>query len=373
MAGSALTMPLVRPSGSRSATSSRRLPSTRTDASLRLRLYPRLRLIALFAGSVLVGTVACAQDRGSGQPNSGATAQADQNVEVLLRQIGQQITIGHTMAPEGDNALVTWHRLLELVSPTSPATEKALANFVSYARRRATEEQAAGRPVIASDLSVFADQTAELLQRRSTESTEAPKAVAPATAPAPVPDMPPSSAPTVVVTQGASPSEASNVPTQRPAPMDSRRGETEQGRGQMTSPDAVASARSSTPGKEAMTTAPSAGNTGAASALLAPLPAATMRHTQEQSGVAAVANRGDAMLAIKDITAARGYYEYAAKAGSARAAMALAETYDPAYLNQWGVLGTKPDPEVAVGWYRKAAALGERGADVRLRMLEATR
>ena len=39
--------------------------------------------------------------------------------------------------------------------------------------------------------------------------------------------------------------------------------------------------------------------------------------------------RGDAMLAIKDISGARRFYEVAANAGNAPAAMALARTYDP--------------------------------------------
>ena len=51
------------------------------------------------------------------------------------------------------------------------------------------------------------------------------------------------------------------------------------------------------------------------------------------------AKRGDDMLAIRDISAARKYYEYAANAGSARAAAALARTLDPAFMHELGVEG----------------------------------
>ena len=70
------------------------------------------------------------------------------------------------------------------------------------------------------------------------------------------------------------------------------------------------------------------------------------------------AARGDEMLSLKDISAARKFYEYAANAGSARAATALARTYDPAFVAQLGVVGLKPDPALAATWYRKAAELG---------------
>lgn len=92
---------------------------------------------------------------------------------------------------------------------------------------------------------------------------------------------------------------------------------------------------------------------------------------QERAAAAALANRGDAMLANKDVVAARAFYEYAANAGSARAAAALAQTYDPAFLDRLGVVGPRPNPEMAAAWYRKAVALGDDSAEARLRTLTA--
>jgi hypothetical protein len=91
---------------------------------------------------------------------------------------------------------------------------------------------------------------------------------------------------------------------------------------------------------------------------------------QDQADAAALVRRGDAVLAIMDISAARKFYERAANAGSAAAAMALARTFDPEYLAGLGVVGLRPDPALAARWYRKAAALGNRDAEARVRSLE---
>ena len=80
---------------------------------------------------------------------------------------------------------------------------------------------------------------------------------------------------------------------------------------------------------------------------------------RDQSAAAMYVKRGDAMLAIKDISAARKSYEFGANAGSARAATALAETYDPVWLGKLGAIGIRPDPTLAEHWYRRAAALGD--------------
>jgi hypothetical protein len=45
--------------------------------------------------------------------------------------------------------------------------------------------------------------------------------------------------------------------------------------------------------------------------------------------------RGDQMLVAKDLAAARRYFEFAAKAGNARAATALADTYEPGFEAQF--------------------------------------
>jgi TPR repeat protein len=80
-------------------------------------------------------------------------------------------------------------------------------------------------------------------------------------------------------------------------------------------------------------------------------------------------SRGDAMLELGDISAARRLYERAAALGSARAATAAGKTYDAAFLASIHARGIVPDPAAAADWYRKAIALGDREAAERLARL----
>jgi hypothetical protein len=81
--------------------------------------------------------------------------------------------------------------------------------------------------------------------------------------------------------------------------------------------------------------------------------------------------RGDELLKIGDIAAARLLYERAAKAGSARAAMLAGKTYDPLYFVEIGARGIAADRSKAIDWYSKAAGLGDREAGARLEKLRA--
>jgi TPR repeat protein len=83
-----------------------------------------------------------------------------------------------------------------------------------------------------------------------------------------------------------------------------------------------------------------------------------------------ILRRGDDLLALGDLAAARLLYERAAAAGDARGAIGMAKTYDPRVLAQLGARGIQPDPDVAASWYRKALSLGDTSAAARLRMLE---
>jgi TPR repeat protein len=78
-------------------------------------------------------------------------------------------------------------------------------------------------------------------------------------------------------------------------------------------------------------------------------------------------SRGDAMLGLGNVSAARMLYQRAADAGVGVAARKLAETYDPAFLTAHDLRGIKPDPVAAGAWYRRAEALGDAEAIERLR------
>jgi hypothetical protein len=80
-------------------------------------------------------------------------------------------------------------------------------------------------------------------------------------------------------------------------------------------------------------------------------------------------SRGNAMLALGDISAARLFYERAAALGSAGAATALGNTYDAAFLVSIQAKGIVADQAAAIAWYRKAAALGDTEALRQLKRL----
>lgn len=81
--------------------------------------------------------------------------------------------------------------------------------------------------------------------------------------------------------------------------------------------------------------------------------------------------KGDEHLAQGGVAQARLFYERAAEAGLAEAAMALAATYDAAELGRLGVLGLQPDRNAARRWYERARQLGAMEADQRLSRLGA--
>jgi hypothetical protein len=78
--------------------------------------------------------------------------------------------------------------------------------------------------------------------------------------------------------------------------------------------------------------------------------------------IAALLARGDKFLGIGDIASARLYYERAADAGDAMAAIRLATTFDSAFLKQAGFRGHLGDAAQALSWYRRARDLGTAGA-----------
>jgi hypothetical protein len=69
-------------------------------------------------------------------------------------------------------------------------------------------------------------------------------------------------------------------------------------------------------------------------------------------------SRGEQHLRNGNIVFARALFEELAARGSARGAFAVAQTYDPAVLEQIGAVGVQGDSEQAKHWYRKAAELG---------------
>lgn len=115
--------------------------------------------------------------------------------------------------------------------------------------------------------------------------------------------------------------------------------------------------------------------------ILAPLPHASLppaplpttsppASTADPALVTRLLRRGDELLALGDISGARRLLERAEAAGSASAALRLAETYDPRTLPFLNARGLQPDPAAALAWYRRAEVRGA-SVDHRIRALEA--
>ena len=79
--------------------------------------------------------------------------------------------------------------------------------------------------------------------------------------------------------------------------------------------------------------------------------------------------RGEEFVAAGDFAAARIVFERAAEAGHARAAFALAATYDPLVLRRFGIKSLTADLAKARAWYEKAGSLGSAEASRRIALL----
>ena len=93
-----------------------------------------------------------------------------------------------------------------------------------------------------------------------------------------------------------------------------------------------------------------------------PPPSAAPVASAPQLDLGLLLSRGNATLALGDISAARRFYERATALGSAGAATMLGNTYDAAFLASIQARGIVADQAAAMAWYRKAAVLGDTEA-----------
>jgi hypothetical protein len=85
--------------------------------------------------------------------------------------------------------------------------------------------------------------------------------------------------------------------------------------------------------------------------------------------VATLMSRGERLFASGDIASARLLFQRAAEANDPGAALALATTYDPAFLRGLGISSATADLALARAWYEKAKMLGSLEASERLDIL----
>lgn len=208
---------------------------------------------------------------------------------------------------------------------------------------------------------VSSPSTGAIPQSAQSEPTPAAPAASPE-----VPISPAVTAPTVLATQRSIVSQ----PIARSA-------QPEPPKTEATAPAAPSPAVSITPAHLETSAPPAAGTPAPPAPSPAPLlqTAPTDIQTAPQPAslppgiVADLIRRGDAMLAIGDVSSARLLYSPAAESGDARATTQLAKTYDPLFLTKIGAWGIPTDATTAAKLYRRAAALGDAEATERLKRL----
>lgn len=365
---------------------------------------PLLWGLALFSACVLsIGHTCLAAD----DPAAAAAIRAarpDPVVAALLRKVEQQVAEGHDMSPPKDNAMETWQLVIDKMPyPVSADFARALADFIADVKQQSVQELAAKNQIAAYDLLTFADladgqlkyfhnpeQSTTALAETAMQPVPQQSTASPATAPKAGAGQEQAGIHSAVAVDAVQPPAGSaadpkiasetpprvrsagiqNVavaaapavthPSVTPAPVTQAPG--------MHPPVADA------PVTQASITQPLATQAPFTQAPFtqAPVAQAPVTHSAfavPASQAALYVSRGDQMLAIKDVSAARKFFEYGADAGSSVAAADLAKTYDPLFLGRLGVAGLQPDLEQARKWYRKAATLGDADSQARLRTL----
>jgi type II secretory pathway predicted ATPase ExeA len=227
----------------------------------------------------------------------------------------------------------------------------------------------------AAPLPAVPTQGPALASTATLTESPSPQAAMPPAAPLPAaPTQGSVAASTATLTEPSSPQAA--MPPAAPLPAVPTQGSVAASTATLTeppSPQAATPPAASLPAAQTPEAAAAAATTpDAPRAPQAAMPSAApaqQQATAEPAMAEFYAARGDHMLEIRDLSAARRFYETAANAGSGRAAMALGRTYDPAFLSQMQVIGLRPDPVVAATWYRRAAELGVPKAAATLRAL----
>jgi len=207
--------------------------------------------------------------------------------------------------------------------------------------------------------------TRPAVEKAVTDSTSGEEAPAEARESASSSGGPAVSPPAAGVTQGSAPARptAVSAPTITTTPV-------------VSSPGAIAvvSAPATPPGKPepnaAMAPASPPPETTSIVAT-SPRPRPSVDQGFSASEIAALLERGNALLRSGDVASARLFYERAADAGEAQGAVRLAETFDPVFLNRAYLRGVRGDFDAALSWYRRARELGATEVADRLRALEA--
>ena len=264
---------------------------SRPDASGITATITRQRRVPVVKGLLLLciallatGDASFAAEDVAGAPRGNVAAEADLEIDALLHTVEQQVSAGRFFSPEHDNAIETWSRVIERSFPPSPGILRALADFATSMRNRAAEEKQAGSNFWL-DYKILADYASKLVIDAGNSS-----AVASAGSPA------------VPASAAATARPSSSVASAAVADLPKAEGDAAKPPTMLGSPAASDAAGAD---MNAARPAPTAGS--AALAFGAASGRSTTRDptAPDQSMAALYARRGDEMLAIRDISAAR--------------------------------------------------------------------
>ena len=116
---------------------------------------------------------------------------------------------------------------------------------------------------------------------------------------------------------------------------------------------------------------PAAPSSTAPSSSTAAAPPLPIVRTLDPREIASFLNRAQDLIAAGDLPSARLLLRRAAEAQNARAALALAQTYDPLVLKQYGSSAPAADVATARNWYERAREWGAPDVQRQLDALEA--
>jgi TPR repeat protein len=336
-------------------------------------------------------------------PTPTAADERDERVELvklLLARGSRQVAAGKITAPADDNALTTYREIL-LIAPEGRAGPMLLERIRARYRDDARAAESAGNAAEARRLEALAIDplggagpqpgTTDTAETTATAPPPEPATAAPATTetastPAIAPAAPSATTPAAMDNAAAAPPAATATETAPPPePAAAAAATTATASTPTTAPttpsaaavDSAAAAPPPAVAPPAPAAAPAVPDSTAAAAPATPRPAitgsteppSTRPAPLQKEMIGALMKRGDQMLAIGDISAARLLYERAAGAGDAKAATAAGKTYDPVFLSQIAARGVQPQPERAAEWYRRALEAGDAEAGARLTRL----
>ena len=280
---------------------------------------PLVATTLLIAAMTAAMSAPALADRAAANPN-------DAQIAALISQIEAAIAVGNIAAPDKPAATSFLSDALALEPLASPAGTGMIRDLPSVLKQRAQQERTQGHWQTSVNFEAFADLVSTMTAANHHTPPSPPN-------PPPNP-LPGANAPLAVATGKPSAlglAYVVNKPPEAEAPLLLP----------VTPKRPVATPQSDTP----------------------------QQPTLAPAVITELLRRGDALIAIGDISGARRFYTLAAQNNSAEAALKLGDTYNPGFLAQHGTEGLLPDMRAARTWYQKAAEFGNEDAKTRITAL----